>query len=265
MHLVLATILTLTSCIKSPPTEAPPVVEARAGLVITPLAKAVVAASDRTDEDRALDGGRHPEALLSYFEIEPGMRIGDMFSGGGYTVELLARAVGDAGAVYGVNSPFFLERFAEGPWSTRLERPVNANVSRLDREFDNQLPEDVRNLDRVFSVLVYHDFVWQGTDRAAMNQNIFEALRPGGIYAIVDHSAAEGAAGTVTETLHRVEQSLVRAEIEAAGFAYVGEADFLRAPDDTRDWSASPRAAGDRRGTRDRFVMSFVKPADAAP
>ena len=62
------------------------------------------------------------------------------------------------------------------------------------------------------------------------------------------------------ETLHRIEESAVRSEVEKAGFKLAAEADFLRAPDDTRDWSASPRVAGEKRGTSDRFVLRYVKP-----
>lgn len=260
---LLALLAPLACAHQSPSATTPPPEEGIAAPAApdpAALAAAVVAAPDRTEADRALDGGRHPAELLSYYGVTPGMRVGEMMSGGGYTVELLARAVGPAGAVYGVNSPFILERFAASPWAERLSRPVNANVTRLDREFDAPFPEDVRDLDRVFSVLVYHDFIWMGTDRAKMNANIFAALRPGGVYAVVDHSAEDGSGGRDAETLHRVDQALVRAEIEAAGFQYVGEADFLRNPADPRDWSASPRTAGEQRGTSDRFAMTFVRP-----
>lgn len=267
--LALFALISLAACAKTAPpaaaapeaasAEAPPAAAAP-GLQISDAARAVLAAPDRTEADRALDAGRHPEALLSYYDVQPGMRVGELMAGGGYTVELLARAVGETGAVYGVNSPFILERFAAAPWAERLSRPVNARVTRLDRDFDAPFPEDVRDLDRVFSVLVYHDFIWMGTDRAKMNASVFAALRSGGIYAVVDHSAEDGSGARDAETLHRVDQALVRAEVEAAGFRYVGEADFLRNPADPRDWSASPRAAGEQRGTSDRFAMSFVKP-----
>ena len=80
-------------------------------------------------------------------------------------------------------------------------------------------------------------------------------------YVIVDHSAAPGARDTQVKTLHRVEESLVREEIERAGFVLEATADFLRNPDDARDWNAAPSAAGARRGTSDRFVHRYVKPA----
>ena len=99
-------------------------------------------------------------------------------------------------------------------------------------------------------------------DNAAMNRAIFAALRPGGAYVIVDHSARDGAGSSESQTLHRVEESLVRAEVEAAGFKLASTADFLRNAGDPRDWNASPRAAEEagRRGQADRFILKFIKP-----
>lgn len=221
---------------------------------------ALVADPDRTEADRALDEGRNPAELLNFIDLKPGDRVADLMAGGGYTTELLARAVGPTGVVYGQNSTFVLERFAAQPWAERLARPVNANVVRLDRELVDPLGPEVRDLDRVVMVLFYHDAVWMQVDRAAMNAAIFQALRPGGRYVIVDHSAREGTGLQDVETLHRIEESVLKAEILAAGFQLVDEADFLRNPDDTRDWSASPRTAGERRGTSDRFVLAFERP-----
>src|SRR5262245_22712318 len=73
--------------------------------------KAIVAVPDRSDADRALDAGRHPAEMLAFFGIRPGMRVAEIGAGGGYTTELLARAVGPKGRVYGQNSKFILERF----------------------------------------------------------------------------------------------------------------------------------------------------------
>lgn len=221
---------------------------------------ALVGSPDRDDEDRALDAGRKPAELLEFCGIQPGFRVGEVASGGGYTAELLARAVGSSGKVWGQNSPFILSRFAEAPWSARLKKPVMANVTRVDSEFDAPFPADAAPLDVVMNVLFYHDTVWQKTDRPRMNRNIFDTLKSGGIYCIVDHSASEGTGLTQTETLHRIEESALRRDVEAAGFKLQAEASFLRNPEDQRDWSASPRVAGERRGQSDRFVLRFVKP-----
>ncbi len=232
-------------------------------IVVPARIRAIVASPDRSEADRALDAGRHPAELLAFFGVAPGMRVAELGAGGGYTSELLARAVAPGGVVYAQNSPSVLQRFAEKPWSERLARPVMKDVIRVDREFDDPLPPEARNLDAVFVVLVYHDTVWMKVDRAKMNRAVYQALKPGGIYAVVDHSARTGAGLADVETLHRIEESTLRKEIESAGFQLAKEADFLRNPEDTRDWSTSPRAAGERRGTSDRFVLEFRKPESA--
>jgi len=219
-----------------------------------------LAAADRTPADRAIDAGRHPQETLAFFRVARGQRVADLFAGGGYTTELLARAVGPSGAVFSQNNAFAVTRFAQAPWTERLARPINANVVRVEREFDAPLPPEARDLDAVIFVLAYHDTVWLQTDRAAMNRAIFAALRPGGVYGIIDHSAADGHGVRDVQTLHRIEQSALVAEVTAAGFRLDAEAAFLRNPADTRDWNDSPMAAADRRGTSDRFVLRFVKP-----
>jgi predicted methyltransferase len=232
-----------------------------AGSARTPsIATAAVAAADRSDADRALDAGRKPAEMLAFFEIGPGMRVAEIGAGGGYTTELLARTVGPSGRVYGQNSKFILERFAEKPWSERLAKPVNAAVVRVDREFDDPLPPDAKDLDAVLSVLIYHDTVWLETDRARMNAAIFAALKSGGVYGVVDHSARSAAGVSEVRTLHRIEESVVVREIEQAGFRLADTADFLRNPADARDWNDAPNAAGERRGSSDRFVLKFKKP-----
>lgn len=222
--------------------------------------RAVVDAADRADADRALDAGRKPAEMLAFFGIQPGMKVAELAAGGGYSAELLARAVGPGGAVYAQNNRFVLERFAEKPWSERLKKPVMKPVVRVDRELDDPLPPDARDLDAVFLVLFYHDTVWMEADRAAMNRAVFRALKPGGVFAIVDHAGRAGTGVTEVKTLHRIEEKIVREEIERAGFRLAAEATFLRSAADTRDWNASPMVAGEKRGTSDRFVLKFVKP-----
>jgi predicted methyltransferase len=224
-------------------------------------ARAAIEARDRSDADRALDAGRHPVELLTFFGTAPGMRVAELGAGGGYTTELLARAVGPTGRVYGQNSQLILDRFAQAPWTARLATPPMRNVVRLDRPFDDPFPPDVRDLDQVWLVLFYHDTVWQGVDRARMNRRVFEALRPGGVYAVIDHSGRPRSGAAETESLHRIEESVVIDEVQAAGFRLDATSDVLRNPADPRDWNDSPRAAGERRGTSDRFVLRFVKPA----
>lgn len=228
---------------------------------VSDVAKRVVEAPDRSADDRALDAGRHPGEMLTFFGIAPGQRVGEIVAGAGYTTELLARTVGPQGKVYAQNNRFILEKFAQKPWAARLAKPENKNVVRVDRELEEPFPADVKDLDCVIDVLFYHDTVWMKTDRAKMNRAIFAALKPGGVYGIVDHSGRDGTGTRESDTLHRIEEKVVRDEIVAAGFVLEAQADFLRNPKDTRDWNASPRAAAEKRGTSDRFVLKFVKPA----
>jgi predicted methyltransferase len=213
---------------------------------VTPFVRNVVLDPDRLEADRALDAGRHAEELLAFFEVGPGLRLGELGAGGGYSTELVARAVGERGQVFAQNSRVVLERFAAKPWADRLQRPAMRNVVRVDREFDDPFPPEARDLDAVYIVLFYHDTVWMGADRDRMNRAVFSALRPGGSYFIVDHAARAGSGTAAAQSLHRID--------EAFG-------DFLRNPADRRDWNASPRTAGERRGTSDRFALQFVKPA----
>jgi predicted methyltransferase len=227
---------------------------------VTPYIRRVVFESGRPGADRTLDAGRHPDELLAFFEIAPGMRLGEIGAGGGYTTELVARAIGDSGRVFAQNNRVVLQKFAALPWSERLRGAAMRNVVRVDRELDDPFPPEARDLDAVYNVLFYHDTVWMGADRERMNRAIFAALRPGGFYYVVDHAARAGSGTAAAQTLHRIDEAFVIAEIERAGFRLQAVGDFLRNPADTHDWNASPRTAGERRGTSDRFALRFVKP-----
>lgn len=240
-------------------TSAPAAGPAAQAFPVPDAIKALIDAADRSADDKALDKGRHPGELLAFLGVAPGMKVAELGAGGGYTAELLARAVGPTGKVFGQNNKGFLG-FVEKPWSERLSKPIMKNVTRVDREFDEPLPPEAKDLDAVVMVLIYHDTVWLKTDRAKMNLAIFNALKKGGTFAIIDHSGRAGTGMTETETLHRIEEKAVRDEVEKAGFKLAAEGQFLRNPTDTRDWNDSPRVAADRRGTSDRFVLKFVKP-----
>ncbi len=224
-----------------------------------PSPASLVAAADRTPEDRALDEGRKPVEFLEFIGLQPGQKAGELMAGGGYTTELLARAVGPMGKVYGENPKLVIERFASRPWSERLARPINQNVSRVDRELDSPFPPEVHDLDVVVSNAIYHDTVNFKTDRAAMNKAVFDALKPGGAYVVCDSSAKDGSGLEATETLHRIDAAFVEKEVTAAGFKVGARGEFLRHAEDTRDWNASPVAAGPKRGTGDRFCIRFIR------
>ncbi|MGE0786282.1 MAG: class I SAM-dependent methyltransferase [Sandaracinaceae bacterium] len=229
---------------------------------VEPSAAVAAAVADpaRLEEDRAIDEGRQPGQVLTFFGIEPGASVADLFAGGGYTTELIARTVGPEGHVIAQNNAFVMDRFARGPLEARLARPGLENVVSVQTEFDAPLPADAHDLDAVIFILAYHDTVWMNADRDAMNRQIFDALRPGGVYGIVDHDAAEGHGVDDVQTLHRIERDVLVREVLRAGFVLDGELDALTRADDAHDWNASPRSAGERRGESDRFTLRFIRP-----
>src|SRR5262249_9426949 len=128
--------------------------------------------------------------------------------------------------------------------------PMTAGIQPLE----NPAPPDAR-LDLVTLMFNYHDMGHLGVDRAAMNRAVFQALKPGGAYVIADHAGRPGTGISESGTLHRVEEALVRSEVEQAGFRLLEEGTFLRNPADPRD-----RNTPDPPQPKDEFVLKFVKP-----
>ena len=216
--------------------------------------RAVVASPDRSGADRETDQRRNPELLLAFTGVRPRMRVLDMGAGGGYSTQLLARAVGTGGTVYAQDSqaasPRAKERFDERARTTAMR-----NVVRVLRDYDDPVPPGVRGLDLITFFFAYHDTAFMSVDRAKMNRGLFEALKPGGVLVIADHSAQAGAGASVAKSLHRIEEATLRREIEAAGFRFVAKADFLRHPEDPRDSIVfRPKVPVDE------FVLKFERP-----
>jgi predicted methyltransferase len=213
-------------------------------------------AKDRTEEDRKDDASRKPLEVLRFIGVQKGWKVADLGAGGGYLTELLARAVGPTGKVYAQNSKVVIEKFVAKEWPARLARPINKDVVRVDRESDDPLPPEAKDLDLVTMGFTYHDLVWLGVNRDQVNKKVFEALKPGGLYVIMDHSAKEGTGTAETKTLHRIEEKALVDEVKKAGFELQKSGDFLRNKDDPRTESVF----GPLRGKTDRFVLAFVKP-----
>lgn len=222
--------------------------------------RAAVDATDRSVDDRKLDAGRRPAEVLAFFKLAPGQKIGELFAGGGYTTELMVRIVGESGVVYAQNTKEIMDKFARGPWTARAAKPLMKTAIAVERPTDDGFPPEANALDAVITILNYHDFVWQKTDRVKLNKLVFDRLKKGGVYGIVDHSAAAGSGTRDCETLHRIDEAVVKQEVLAAGFKLDAESDLLRHAEDARDWNSSPKAAAEKRGTSDRFTLRFVKP-----
>jgi predicted methyltransferase len=220
-----------------------------------------VNSSDRPAADKQRDASRRPAQLIAFFGIKPGMQVADLWAAGGYTTELLARTVGPTGKVYSQNIEF-PEKFkeAEKAWKARIAEPGLSNVVEVTRPFDapDVLPVPPGALDAVIMHLNYHDLVARKFDRDKLNAAVFRALKPGGIYGLVDNSAQAGSGARDADTLHRIDEQFEINEIEKAGFRLAADSDILRNPKDTRTlpfWKMDHN--------QDRFVLKFVKPASS--
>ena len=212
----------------------------------------------RPAADRELDASRKPEQILAFFGIKPGMNVADLWAGGGYTTELLARIVGPSGKVYSQNMEFPARFKKAGEmWQTRVSEPGISNVVEVTKPFDSPelLPVPPGSLDAVIINMNYHDMVGRGFNRDNINHAVFTALKPGGIYGLVDNSAKPGTGASDASTLHRIDENFEVSEIEKAGFRLAATSDVLRNPNDPRTqpfWKINH--------TQDRFVLKFVKP-----
>jgi len=203
----------------------------------------------RTDQDRRMDAARHPAEFLPFTQVRPGMQVLDVSAGAGYTSQLLALAVGPTGRV-------FAQRQQPGEALTkRLNDHPQANLIAVIRPFDDPVPAEAPSLDLITLVLNYHDITYLPVDRAKMNQRLFAALKRGGHFIVIDHSAKPGSDISVGKTLHRIDEAVVRDEVRKAGFVIEAESDFLRDAADTREVSS-----GDAKIPTDKFSLRFVKP-----
>ncbi|MCC7271693.1 MAG: class I SAM-dependent methyltransferase [Alphaproteobacteria bacterium] len=275
------TVLSLSGCAAPPP---------EAGSIPSERIAEILASPDRSAADRTNDVRRKPDRMLAFIGVHPGWVALDLSAAGGYTTELLARASGPAGKVYGQSRPPGTARPAtppaqpEGPShptaAPAAPRPAApprpsplaladrdaklraagipaAPIVAVSRPFEDPVPPEVAagGLDLATLMFNYHDLGHLGVDRAAMNAAVFRALRPGGVYVVADHAGRPGTGISESGTLHRVEEAFVRREIEAAGFRVMAVGDFLRNPNDPRD-----KNTPDPPQPKDEFVLKFVKP-----
>jgi len=211
--------------------------------------EAIVAAPDRSEADRQSDSVREPVKLLQFIGAMPGWHVLDMAAGAGYSTELMARAVAPDGKVFAqAGRPS--DKLAE-----RLKTSAMANAELIVTPADNLSNPSLKNLDLVTFLFGYHDTTFLPVDRAKMDKAIFDALKPGGLLIIADHSAKPEDGANVGKTLHRIAEKTVRSEIEAAGFVFVESGDFLRHPADDRTTTSanSPTPV-------DNFILKFRKP-----
>jgi predicted methyltransferase len=225
---------------------------------------AAVAAPGRPAEAVALDAGRRPVEVLRFLGLERGDAVLDYGAGSGYYSEILARAVGPRGHVYAWVPPAAMEREAiRTGYEAMRQREPNLSVFAAPL---NSFPFAPNAYDFVLMHLEYHDAYWQSDqyhvpriDPANLVRAIYNAVRPGGIVAVVDHVATPGGdTRAVVEALHRIDPAVVRADFEHAGFVLEAESDLLRNPQDDHSKLVFDPSI---RGHTDRFVYRFRRPA----
>jgi predicted methyltransferase len=213
----------------------------------TPDYRAAVSNPDRPANERQLDAARKPDEVLAFYGVKSGDKVADVSAGRGYYTAILSQVVGPQGIVYTVNPN------SRDEVNQRWKSAKFANVKVADGPFDKlALPQDA-SLDFVLIHLNYHDLTPEV--RTAMNKRVLTALKRGGTYAVVDHSAKDGTGNDAARTLHRIDKALVIKEVTGAGFSLAKEGNMLRKPEDTRDFNVNKE-----RNKDDRFVLAFQKP-----
>jgi predicted methyltransferase len=207
----------------------------------------IVANPDRPANERELDEARKPSEVLAFYGVKSGDKVADLWAGRGYYTAILSEVVGPTGVVYTQNPS------ARDEINQRWKSAKFANVRVADGAFDKlALPQD-GSLDFVLIHLNYHDVAIEA--RPALNKAVMAALKPGGIYGVVDHSAQDGSGNEAAKTLHRIDKLLVIKEVTAAGFKLAKEGSMLRKPEDKRDFNVNKE-----RNRDDRFVLAFQRP-----
>jgi predicted methyltransferase len=212
----------------------------------------------RPAADKARDAARKPAELLDFADVEPGDKVLDYIMGGGYLTHLLAAAVGPEGKVYAFQPAEFISFRADYGKEQDTVVAARKNVVPLRPSIGAlKLPEPV---DLIITVQNYHDLHLSmappGT-AAFVAKGLFAALKPGGTLIVVDHVANAGAGAKLANTLHRIEPSFARAEIESAGFVFVEESDAWRNTTDPHTANVFDPAI---RGKTDQFAYKFKKP-----
>ena len=220
---------------------------------------AAVANPDRPEADTKRDTDRKPAECVAFAGIKPGDKVVDLIPGRGYFTKIFAKVVGPKGWVYAyypseIDALYKKNNLTIPP----PDDPKYPNVSSIHGSVDKfSVPEKV---DVVWTSQNYHDMhdsFFGPADLSAVNKAIYDSLRPGGIYIVLDHAAQAGSGLRDTETLHRIDPAQVKKEVEAAGFVYVGESKVLANADDDHTKKVFD---GSIRGKTDQFIFKFRKP-----
>ncbi|MDZ4061480.1 MAG: methyltransferase [Brevundimonas sp.] len=237
-----------------------------AALALSPMAAAqtppqdyaaVLASDIRPAEDRARDAARHTAETLAFARVQPGQKIADMIIGGGYFTRIFSAAVGPEGRVTAWQPAEFIG-FQASYGESLTEVDALANVDAIRSPIG--APEFPFGLDLVFTAQNYHDLhldPFADDTAAKVNAAVFQALKPGGLYVVIDHHAAAGSDLAAADSLHRIDIEAVKREVTAAGFVLDGESDLLAVPADPRTANVFDASI---RGRTSQFMLRFRKP-----
>jgi predicted methyltransferase len=230
---------------------------ASAAAAPSPAVVAALADPARTPQEKARDEQRKAAEVVEFAQIKPGDKVADLFPGTGYFTHIFAKVVGPAGVVYGATG-------ANGKENDPLAaNPAYSNIKVNIQAWDRFGPPE--KLDVVFNSQFYHDLFNPQFDPptggpealAKVNKAIFDALKPGGLYVVIDHAGRPGTGYSENNTLHRIEESVVKDELTKAGFVLEAESNVLRNPADPRDKIVFDPSI---RGKTDQFMLRFRKP-----
>jgi predicted methyltransferase len=226
---------------------------------------AAVSDTARPAEQRALDANRKPGDIIAFIGLKPGDRVVDFMPGRGYFTRLFSRIVGNRGHVFAFipldelrNCDASETAAARALAHDRNYRNLTVQIAPAEA-FTEDTPVDI-----VWTSQNYHDLYdkFMGpTNVAEFNQQVFNALKPGGVYMIVDHVAPQGSGISDTETLHRIDPERIKSDVTAAGFVFEGESDVLRNPADPHTIRVFDPSI---RGRTDQVILKFRKPRTAS-
>lgn len=217
-------------------------------------------ADTRLARDVALDARRHGPEIAAFAGVKSGDKVIDLIPGGGYWTRTFSRIVGPSGHVYGIwPKPYAMEAGSDVKrYAAAAGTPAFANVSASTQPATSLAVSE--KVDLVFTSQNYHDYPdkFMGSiDPAVLNKAVFDALKPGGIYLIIDHAAAAGSGMRDTDTLHRIDPAIVKQQVTAAGFVFEGESKLLANAEDDHSKPVFDKSI---RGHTDQFIYKFRRP-----
>lgn len=234
-----------------------------ASFAVTPAPSAAIAAAvndPARQADTAKDAQRKVAEIMAFAEVKPGQSVLELIPGGGYFTRVFSALVGPQGHVYAVwpNEYNKVEPGDADKMKTLASQAHYANIA-VALQPANQLNAPTP-VDLVFTSQNYHDYPdkFMGkVDPSVLDKQVFDALKPGGLFVVIDHAGEKGSGLRDTDTLHRIDPSIVKKEVEAAGFVFESESDVLRNSADTHTLKVFDPAI---RGKTDQFIYKFRKP-----